>query len=60
MSHDVAAAADSDQEYAHKEIDHGLNPRRIGGTMMEIKNIVLRFGGVTAIKDVSFDIKEGE
>ncbi|MEM0988748.1 MAG: ABC transporter ATP-binding protein [Pseudomonadota bacterium] len=28
--------------------------------MMEIKNIVLRFGGVTAIKDVSFDIREGE
>ncbi len=60
MSHDVAAAADTDKEYAHQEIDHGLNPRRIGGTMMEIKNIVLRFGGVTAIKDVSFDIREGE
>ena len=34
--------------------------RQIGGTMMDIKNIVLRFGGVTAIKDVSFDILEGE
>ena len=34
--------------------------RQIGGTMMDIKNIVLRFGGVTAIKDVSFDIHEGE
>ncbi|MEM1382349.1 MAG: ABC transporter ATP-binding protein [Pseudomonadota bacterium] len=27
---------------------------------MEIKNITLRFGGVVAIKDVSFDIREGE
>ncbi len=34
--------------------------REIGGTMMDIKNIVLRFGGVTAIKDVSFDIRKGE
>ncbi|MHA1529052.1 MAG: ABC transporter ATP-binding protein [Alphaproteobacteria bacterium] len=27
---------------------------------MEMKNITMRFGGVTAIKDVSFDILEGE
>ncbi|MDF2231930.1 ABC transporter ATP-binding protein [Albimonas sp. CAU 1670] len=27
---------------------------------MEMKNITLRFGGVTAIKDISFDIKEHE
>ena len=27
---------------------------------MEMKNITLRFGGVTAIKDISFDIHEGE
>ena len=27
---------------------------------MEMKNITLRFGGVTAIKDITFDIKEGE
>ena len=32
--------------------------RQIGGTMMDIRNIVLRFGDVTAIKDVSFDIFE--
>ena len=36
------------------------NPRVTGETMMDIKNIVLRFGGVTAIKDVSFDIMKGE
>jgi len=34
--------------------------RTIGGPVMEVKNITLRFGGVTAIKDISFDILEGE
>ncbi|MDW4500091.1 ABC transporter ATP-binding protein [Sulfitobacter sp. D35] len=34
--------------------------RRIGGVVMEMKNITLRFGGVEAIKDISFDIREGE
>jgi branched-chain amino acid transport system ATP-binding protein len=34
--------------------------RTIGGTLMEMKNITLRFGGVVAIKDISFDIREGE
>jgi len=34
--------------------------RKIGGVMMEMKNITLRFGGVEAIKDISFDIREGE
>ena len=32
--------------------------RTIGGVLMEMKNITLRFGGVTAIKDISFDIRE--
>ena len=34
--------------------------RKIGGVLMEMKNITLRFGGVEAIKDISFDILEGE
>ena len=34
--------------------------RKIGGTLMEMKNITLSFGGVKAITDISFDIKEGE
>lgn len=34
--------------------------RRIGPVLMELKNITLRFGGVVAIKDISFDIREGE
>ncbi|MBD9528014.1 ABC transporter ATP-binding protein [Paracoccus sp. PAR01] len=28
--------------------------------LMDLKNITLRFGGVVAIKDISFDIREGE
>lgn len=34
--------------------------RTIGSVMMEMRNITLRFGGVVAIKDISFDIREGE
>ena len=34
--------------------------RKIGGPVMEMENISLRFGGVTAIQDISFDILEGE
>jgi branched-chain amino acid transport system ATP-binding protein len=34
--------------------------RRIGGVLMEMRNISLRFGGVKAITDISFDIREGE
>ncbi len=34
--------------------------RNIGPVMMELKNITLRFGGVVAIEDISFDIREGE
>jgi len=34
--------------------------RTIGAPIMEMKNITLRFGGVTAISNISFDIREGE
>lgn len=34
--------------------------RQIGPVMMEMKNITLRFGGVVAIENISFDIREGE
>src|SRR6056297_2315310 len=34
--------------------------RKIGGVMMDLRNITLRFGGVEAIKDISFDIRQGE
>jgi branched-chain amino acid transport system ATP-binding protein len=56
----VAEAAPDDRAYAHAEVDHGLKPRAIGPAVLEVKNITLRFGGVTALKDISFDIREGE
>mgnify|MGYP001479779816 CR=1 FL=1 len=34
--------------------------RKIGGAVMELKNITLRFGGVVALSGISFDIREGE
>ena len=34
--------------------------RQIGGVLMDLRHITLRFGGVTAIKDISFNIQEGE
>ena len=34
--------------------------RKIGGPVMEMRSITLRFGGVTALQDISFDILEGE
>jgi len=34
--------------------------REIGGVVMEMRGITLRFGGVTAIDDITFDIREGE
>jgi len=34
--------------------------RTIGGALMEMKDITLRFGGITAIEGLSFDIREGE
>ncbi|MFC3228526.1 ABC transporter ATP-binding protein [Marinibaculum pumilum] len=34
--------------------------RRIGPPVLEVRNITLRFGGVTAISDISFDIRDGE
>ena len=45
-----------DQEQGYVTADG----RQIGGTVMDMRNITLRFGGVTAIKDISFDILEGE
>ncbi|KKM10853.1 hypothetical protein LCGC14_1721710 [marine sediment metagenome] len=34
--------------------------RKIGGVLMDMRAITLRFGGVEAIKNISFDIREGE
>lgn len=50
----VTAMLDTSEGYTTED------GRKIGGVVMEMKNITLRFGGVVAIKDISFDIREGE
>ncbi|MGW0588838.1 ABC transporter ATP-binding protein [Streptosporangium sp. NPDC001682] len=35
-------------------------PERSGRTMLELRNLVMRFGGVTALREVDLTIKEGE
>ena len=37
-----------------------MEEKKQNNRIMEVKDITLRFGGVTAIEDVSFDILEGE
>lgn len=34
--------------------------RKIGSVMMDLRSITLRFGGVVAIQDITFDIRQGE
>ncbi|MCY4288932.1 MAG: ABC transporter ATP-binding protein [Aestuariivita sp.] len=44
-----------------QEVVHTSNAQReIGDVVMAMKHITLRFGGVVAIKDISFDIRAGE
>ncbi|MGY6632901.1 MAG: ABC transporter ATP-binding protein [Alkalilacustris sp.] len=47
-------------ESAEADIFTTPDGRRIGGPILEMRNITLRFGGVVAIRDISFDIREGE
>jgi branched-chain amino acid transport system ATP-binding protein len=56
----TAQAASDDAAYAAQEQAHGIEPRRVGDTLLEVKGITLRFGGVEALKNISFDIREGE
>jgi branched-chain amino acid transport system ATP-binding protein len=34
--------------------------KKIGDVILDVKNITLKFGGVTALTDISFDVKEHE
>ena len=45
---------------AHADSFTTKDGRTIGPTVLDLRNITLRFGGVEAIKDISFDIREGE
>ena len=37
-----------------------MSGRLIGEVILDLKNITLRFGGVTALEDISFDVREHE
>ena len=50
----------TEERAAHPDSYVTEDGRTIGGVVMDLKNITLRFGGVVAIKDISFDIREGE
>jgi len=52
-----AALPISDQAVESYTTEDG---RTIGGVMMDLQSITLRFGGLTAIKDISFNIRQGE
>ncbi len=54
---DMEPAAPSAADYSA----HGIKqPHQVGETVLEVKDIVLRFGGVVAIKNISFDVRKGE
>jgi len=52
-----AALPISDQAVESYTTEDG---RTIGGVMMDLQSITLRFGGLIAIKDISFNIRQGE
>jgi branched-chain amino acid transport system ATP-binding protein len=37
-----------------------MSTQKIGDVILEVKDISLRFGGVNALSDVSFDVREHE
>ena len=37
-----------------------MSSRKIGDVILDVKNISLRFGGVKALTDISFDVREHE
>ena len=54
---ETAAAQTQDQILEEYTTQDG---RKIGGVMMDLKSITLRFGGLVAINDISFNIRQGE
>ena len=40
--------------------DAGMNGKKIGDVILDVENISLRFGGVKALTDISFNVKEHE
>ena len=40
--------------------EHAMNTKKIGDVVLDVNNISLRFGGVNALTDISFDVREHE
>jgi branched-chain amino acid transport system ATP-binding protein len=53
----TVAAAEAILKVEPTEPEQG---RRIGDVMLKLENVSLSFGGVKAIRDVSFDVRKGE
>jgi branched-chain amino acid transport system ATP-binding protein len=60
MSANESKAAAQDTRASAKNASHTTDSHTTGDVVMAMKNITLRFGGVTAIEDVSFDLRRGE
>jgi branched-chain amino acid transport system ATP-binding protein len=58
-AHTAAAAATAPPRAAVRT-DHPDRARRVGGVILDMQNISLRFGGVKALTDISFDVREHE
>jgi branched-chain amino acid transport system ATP-binding protein len=56
----VATAAGAAADLARDAAGAAVRGRRIGDVILEARNISLRFGGVKALSDVSFDVREHE
>ena len=60
MAEPLIKAPPAEVEAGPGASDEAARAARIGGTLLEVENISLAFGGVRAISDVSFDIREHE
>jgi branched-chain amino acid transport system ATP-binding protein len=45
---------------AHETVSNNAAQRSVGKVILDVKNISLRFGGVKALTDISFDVHEHE
>ena len=55
----AAAPSDSSHPIA-QEKSSAMSEKKIGDVILDIKNISLRFGGVKALTDISFNVREHE
>ncbi|CAM3377078.1 ABC transporter ATP-binding protein [Bordetella sputigena] len=54
------AVVDAEPSAPAARSDHPDRARRVGGVILDMQNISLRFGGVKALTDISFDVREHE